>query len=75
VVDETGCGNCFCGAFTASVLAGDGLRDALTLASAAASIMVEHIGVPNGSIDDEYRALAATRARAVDATVTSFSVA
>jgi len=74
VVDETGCGNCFCGAFAASVLAGDGLRDALTLASAAASIMVEHIGVPNGSID-EYRALAATRARAVDATVTSFSVA
>ena len=75
VVDETGCGNCFCGAFAASVLAGDGLRDALTLASAAASIMVEHIGVPNGSIDEEYRALAATRARAVDATVTSFSVA
>ena len=64
----------FRGAFAVSVPAGDGLRDALTLASAAASIMVEHIGVPNGSID-EYRALAATRARAVDATVTSFSVA
>ena len=70
VVDETGCGNCFCGRSAA-------LRRwfaALTLASAAASIMVEHIGVPNGSID-EYRALAATRARAVDATVTLFSVA
>ena len=38
VVDETGCGNCFCGAFAASVLAGDGLRDALTLASAAARL-------------------------------------
>lgn len=75
VVDETGCGNCFCGAFAASLAAGDGLRDALTLASAAASIMVEHLGVPNGSIDDEYRALAAARATVVDATVTPFSVA
>lgn len=47
VVDETGCGNAFCGGFIAE-LSGNGgtVRDALAWGTVAASIMLEYVGVP-----------------------------
>ena len=44
VVDTTGAGDCFCGAFAAALGRGDSVRDALTLANAAAAIAVGRAG-------------------------------
>ena len=46
VVDETGCGNAFCGAFAAALSRGEGIKEGLALGSTAASVMLEHVGVP-----------------------------
>ena len=47
VIDETGCGNAFCGGFIAELSGGGGtVRDALAWGTVAASIMLEHVGVP-----------------------------
>ena len=51
VVDPTGCGNCFCGGFVAAYLETNDVRNALAVGSAAASIMLEHVGVPMGPLD------------------------
>ncbi len=46
MVDVTGCGNAFCGAFLASYSAGEGLLQAGLWGCAAASIIAEQQGVP-----------------------------
>jgi ribokinase len=46
VVDVTGCGNAFCGAFVAAVQAGRGAGAAAALGCAAASVVAEARGVP-----------------------------
>jgi hypothetical protein len=46
VVDVTGCGNAFCGAFLASYAAGQGLLQAGLWGCAAASVIAEQQGVP-----------------------------
>jgi hypothetical protein len=46
VVDVTGCGNAFCGAFLASYAAGEGLLQAGLWGCAAASMIAEQQGVP-----------------------------
>jgi sugar/nucleoside kinase (ribokinase family) len=48
VVDTTGCGNAFCGGFLAGIQSGKGAEAAGVLATATASIMAEHQGVPQG---------------------------
>ncbi|KAL4538231.1 hypothetical protein Ndes2526B_g03452 [Nannochloris sp. 'desiccata'] len=48
VVDTTGCGNAFCGAFLAGIQSRSGAEVAGMLATAAASVMAEHQGVPQG---------------------------
>jgi ribokinase len=73
VVDETGCGNAFCGAFAASVASGDGIAEGLALGHAAASIMLEHVGVPPGGFE-EYREEAERRAARARAATTAFSL-
>lgn len=74
VVDETGCGNAFCGGFAASIVAGQGIREGLVLGTAASSIMLEHVGVPDGSIEREYRPEALRRATLIATTVDDFSL-
>ena len=74
VVDETGCGNAFCGGFAASIAAGEGIRDGLILGTAASSIMLEHVGVPVGSIEREYRPEAVRRATLIATAVADFSL-
>jgi sugar/nucleoside kinase (ribokinase family) len=67
VVDETGCGNAFCGAFAAALAQGATISEGLKRGSVAASIMLEHVGVPpcpDGALD-EYRAEASRRAKLV----------
>lgn len=62
VVDPTGCGNSFCGGFLAALLETNDIKNGLVIGSAAASIMLEHVGVPMGPLDsyrDEARARAA----------------
>jgi sugar/nucleoside kinase (ribokinase family) len=62
VVDPTGCGNSFCGGFLAALLETNDIKKGLAIGSAAASIMLEHVGVPIGPLDsyrDEARARAA----------------
>lgn len=73
VVDETGCGNAFCGAFAASVASGDGIAEGLALGHAAASIMLEHVGVPPGGFE-EYMEEAERRAARARAATTAFSL-
>ena len=65
VADETGCGNAFCGAFAAALAQGATIRDGLIRGTVAASIMLEHVGVPNGTLV-EYRAEAARRANLIN---------
>jgi sugar/nucleoside kinase (ribokinase family) len=48
VIDSTGCGNAFCGAFVAGIQSGAGAEVVGKLATAAASVMAEHQGVPQG---------------------------
>ena len=50
VIDTTGCGNAFCGAFLAAIQNenGFGAEVAGMFANAAASVMAEHQGVPQG---------------------------
>jgi sugar/nucleoside kinase (ribokinase family) len=48
VVDPTGCGNAFCGAFLAGIQSRGGTEVAGMLATAAASLMAEYQGVPQG---------------------------
>jgi ribokinase len=43
-VDTTGAGDCFCGALTARLAAGEAIWDALSYAQAAASISVTRPG-------------------------------
>ena len=66
VIDPTGCGNAFCGGFVAALLESKDIRKGLTLGSAAASIMLEHVGVPMGTLDG-YRHEAHVRAEALRA--------
>ena len=73
VVDETGCGNAFCGAFAASLSRGEGIAEGLALGSAAASVMLEHVGVPPGGFE-EYREEAERRAAAARAATVAFSL-
>ena len=49
VVDVTGCGNAFCGAFQAARLHGEGLLEAALWGSAAASLIAEAQGLPLGN--------------------------
>lgn len=46
VVDPTGCGNAFCGAFLAARAAGEGLASAAAWGCAAGSLMAECRGTP-----------------------------
>ncbi len=48
IVDTTGCGNAFCGGFLAGIQSGLGAEEAGMWATAAASLMAEHQGVPQG---------------------------
>lgn len=50
VIDTTGCGNAFCGAFLAAIQNenGSGAEVAGMFANAAACVMAEHQGVPQG---------------------------
>lgn len=73
VVDETGCGNAFCGAFAAALSRGEGIKEGLALGSAAASVMLEHVGVPSGGFE-EYRDEAERRAAAARAATVAFSL-
>lgn len=73
VVDETGCGNAFCGAFAAALSRGEGIAEGLALGSAAASVMLEHVGVPPGGFE-EYREEAERRAAAARAATVAFSL-
>lgn len=63
-VDPTGAGDCFGGAFTALWLQGGDLKEALTLATAAAAFAVTHRGPMEGVKDlDTLRRFAANRAK------------
>ena len=72
VVDETGCGNAFCGGFAAALCSGETILDGLVLGTAASSIMLEHVGVPVGSIEREHRPEVARRAKIIAAEVEEF---
>lgn len=53
VVDATGAGNAFLGAFAVSLTMGEDLTQATAAGSVAASLAVEQIGLPCRSEDDE----------------------
>ena len=55
VIDTTGCGNAFCGAFMAKLLGGGREKEAAVAGCAAASVVAEHRGIPPGSIAQNYR--------------------
>lgn len=61
VVDATGCGNAFCGAFLASFLAGEGLCEAACWGNVAASFLLEAEGMPAGGVSAALRDEAARR--------------
>lgn len=60
-VDSTGAGDAYCGAFASAVSQGHGLVDAMALASACASVVVESFGAEHG-LNEEARRLATSRA-------------
>mmetsp|Transcript_46262 Transcript_46262/g.148088 ORF Transcript_46262/g.148088 Transcript_46262/m.148088 type:complete len:210 (+) Transcript_46262:185-814(+) len=60
VVDVTGCGNSFCGAFAAAVQRGRGLREAGAWGCVAGSLMMGEVGVPLAGME-ELREVAASR--------------
>ena len=64
VVDPTGCGNAFCGALLAALLAGEGLAAAAAWGCAAGSLVAECDGTP-GAAPAELAAEAAARQAAV----------
>jgi len=59
VVDPTGCGNAFCGAFIAGIQSQSGAELAGMLGTAATSVMAEYQGIPQrlaiGNARDEVR--------------------
>ena len=53
VVDSTGAGDCFCGAFLAGLCRGFNLRQATRLANAAAAHSIQKVGCTEGVADYE----------------------
>jgi sugar/nucleoside kinase (ribokinase family) len=53
VVDSTGAGDCFCGAFLAGLCRGFDLHEAARLANAAAAHSIQKVGCSEGVVDYE----------------------
>ena len=71
VVDDTGCGNAHCGAVLAAFLAHHAPASCLSWGASAASLILEHVGVPPAATARLRRDDARSRAAAVASRVTS----
>jgi len=68
VVDSTGAGDCFCGAFLAGLCRGYDLRDAARLANATAAHSIRKVGCSEGVVDFESTRVWMAKAGSANAT-------